>query len=436
MKHWDPESAAAPVAGVPIGCKAVPLVELTERDGDLVEVRDRRGRTKSREVVLVADRAHPRSEVDDDVRLFALATGRRRWSTIRAKYGDRAFDVATELVRADVVHLGCVVDERGVLGEPMWWRPTQASLAAAERQRAEVAARQAGADAERARLADELRGPHPDVAVALEAAISTTAIDVLTAAGSDLLAGVVHAGPRAFVQSHFAHTKAHDVRGVLLSAGVGLGVLDRLGLRRGDRIGLGGPIVVTTDAGRVDLAPLRGPVTVRLDQHGLDASTDRPVLVVVENLQPAETLCAQYADLAVVYTAGQFGDDAAHVLRRLTAGGARVVAITDADLGGVRIAHRVRQACPHAEIVDVGRWPHPERPRFPVDGATIAQLDGWTDDPLVGDFAAGILARGYPVEQELATLDIVRSRITADDHLLRRARRSTARARDSPSPTL
>ena len=415
MKHWDPASAAAPVAGVPLGCRAVPLVELTERDGEMVEVRDRRGRTKLREVVLVADGAHPPAEVSAEVRRYALATGRRRWSTVRAKYREHAFDVAVDLVRADVVHLGCTVDDRGLLGEPMWWRPTPEALASDERERAEFAAQEAGADAERARLVDQLRGPFPEVAAALDRTTSTTAVEVLTAAGTDLLAGIVHAGPRAFVQSHFAHTKAHDVRGVLLSAGVGGDVLDRLGLRRGDRIGLGGPIVVTTDAGHVDLAALRGPVTIRLDQPGLEASTERPVVVVVENLQPAETLCAQHPDLPVVYTAGQFGDDAAQVLRRLAAGGARVVAITDADLGGVRIARRVRQACPDAEIIDVGEWAHPERQRFSADSAAVAELERLAHDPLVGQFAAAILARGYPVEQELATLDIVRSRVIEGD---------------------
>jgi hypothetical protein len=117
-----------------------------------------------------------------------------------------------------------------------------------------------------------------------------------------MIAGIEHAGPRAFAQAHFADTKAHDVVGILRKAGIPEDILERLGLRRGDRIGLGGPIVMTTSAGSVSLAPLRGPVLIRLDQPGLSASTCAEAVVIVENLQPAEALCARHPDLAVVYS--------------------------------------------------------------------------------------------------------------------------------------
>jgi hypothetical protein len=234
---------------------------------------------------------------------------------------------------------------------------------------------------------------------------------VIAAAATDLMAGIDHAGPRAFAQAHFDGTKAHDVRGVLSAAGVSGAVLEQLGLRRGDRIGLGGPITISTHAGLIDLSPMRGPVIIRLDQPGLELSTPAQTIVVIENLQPAEIVCARYPTLPVVYTAGQFGDDAATLLSRLADSGKRIVCIVDADLGGVRIARRLVEAAPAAEIIDVGSWPHPTRQPFPPDGIAVQGLHGLTKDQLVGDFATSVLDRGYPVEQELATLDIVRSTV-------------------------
>lgn len=128
----------------------------------------------------------------------------------------------------------------------------------------------------------------------------------------------------------------------------------------------------------------------------------------MENLQPAEVVCARYPGLPVVYTAGQFGDDAGHLLEQLAAAGKRIVTVVDADLGGVRIARRIIEAAPNAEIVDVGRWPHSPHSGFPPNGIAAKGLRALSSDPLVGSFAAAVLERGYPVEQELATLDIVR----------------------------
>ena len=118
MKSWDRDGPAAPVHGVPTGCRAVPLVEVVERDGARVEVRDRRRRQKTTEVVLVADPDHQLGDVDHALRKFALGSGRRRWSTVAGRYGDDAFDVALRLVRAGVVELACEIDERGTVGTP------------------------------------------------------------------------------------------------------------------------------------------------------------------------------------------------------------------------------------------------------------------------------------------------------------------------------
>ncbi|MGH9279070.1 MAG: hypothetical protein ACRD12_13320 [Acidimicrobiales bacterium] len=59
-------------------------------------------------------------------------------------------------------------------------------------------------------------------------------------------------------------------------------------------------------------------------------------------------------------------------------------------------------------VVDVGRWPHPARWEFPPEGIAAKGLRALSGDPLIGSFAAAMLERGYPVEQELATLDIMR----------------------------
>ncbi|MBA2283095.1 MAG: DUF2399 domain-containing protein [Acidimicrobiia bacterium] len=393
------------------------MVEVVERDGELVEVRDRRQRRKTNEVVLVHDPNHPAGPVVEADRLFALGAGRRRWSTVVGRYGDEAFEVALSLVRGRVVHLACGVDSRGILGGPRWWQPTEEAAVAVSTARARTIESEQQRDAERESLATALAANFPEVASALRSARSPVAIAVITAAAGDLLAGIDHAGPRAFAQAHFDGTKAHDVAAVLTAANVPAAVLEQLGLRRGDRIGLGGPIVVTTTDGSVDLAPIRGPVALRLDQPHLGISTTECTVVVIENLQPAEVVCARHPALPVVYTAGQFGDDAACLLELLASTGTRVVAIVDADLGGVRIARRVLQAAPAAEVIDVGAWPHPPRPPFDPDGPAMVGLRALADDPLIGWFAASVLDRGYPVEQELATLDIVRHRvIRGPDH--------------------
>jgi hypothetical protein len=408
VKHWDPDGLAASVIGVPDGCRAVPIVELVNRDGTLVEVRDRRGRHKTNEVVLVADPLHPPRSPEEELVRFATATGRRRWQTIEKRFGDRATEIALDLVRADVVHLGCSVDERGCVGAPRWWAPTPAASekASADVDEATQARRRDRTEAER--LADEIEAEVPEMAVALREATLAQTLEVLAAAATDLLEGVEHAGPRAFAQAHFSNTKAHDVRSILASAGAPPTVFERLGLRRGDRIGIGGPFLISTERGALDLAPLRGPVILRLDQPGLEISTDGDTIVVIENLQPAEIVCARYPALPVLYTAGQFGDDAAAILGGLDECGKRIVCIVDADLGGVRIARRVVEAARRAEIVDVGEWPHPTRERFRADGVAVRDLQRLAVDPLIGPFASTVLERGYPVEQELMTLEVVK----------------------------
>jgi hypothetical protein len=84
-----------------------------------------------------------------------------------------------------------------------------------------------------------------------------------------------------------------------------------------------------------------------------------------------------------------------------------VVAIVDADLGGVRIARRILRAVPFAELIDVGTWEHPTSASFEPGGVPTRGLHLLVEDVLVGAFASAVLERGHPVEQEFATLAIV-----------------------------
>lgn len=409
MKNWDPEDSPAPVFGVPEGCRAVRVVTLIERDGEQIEQRDRRGRTKTTEVALVRDNNHPTPVVEASVLRFARGAKDRRWATVESRYGSAGLELALQLVRAGESELVCQVDSRGHVGSPRKLVRTTAATGAEQEARAVQQRGQQARNEERRSLADRITPAHPSVARALNHSnISSTAHAVLVAAAQDLVDGIQHAGPRAFAQFHFGDTKQHDVRDVLRSAGVDDGVLELLGLRRGDRIGLGGPIKLSLPKGVVDLAPLRGPVHLRLDQPELIAVTDAPMVLILENLQPAEVVCMKYPDLAVVYTAGQFDDGASRLMADLCAD-RRAVAIVDADVGGVRIAQRIIAAVPHVEVVDVGEWPHMEGESIPADGLVAEQLEGLGQEQLIGDFATAVRRRGYRVEQEQSTLAIVES---------------------------
>lgn len=407
MKHWDSEDSPAPVFGVPEGCRAVRVVAVIERDGEVLEQRDRRGRTKTTEVALVRDTNHPVPVVDASLLRFARGARDRRWTTVESRYGAAGLELALQLVRAGESELICQVDSRGHVGSPRKLVRTGAGTDAEEAARAVLKRGRQSRSEERRSLADLIAPAHPSVARALtNPNISSAAHTVLVAAAQDLVDEIQHAGPRAFAQFHFGDTKQHDVRDVLHSAGVDDGELELLGLRRGDRIGLGGPIKLSLPNGVVDLAPLRGPVHIRLDQPELMPLTDAPLVLILENLQPAEVVCMKYPDLVVVYTAGQFDDGASRLMADLCAD-RRAVAIVDADLGGVRIAQRILAAIPHVLVVDVGEWPHTEGESFQADGSVAGQLERLGHEPLVGTFASAVRHRGYRVEQEQSTLAIV-----------------------------
>jgi hypothetical protein len=223
---------------------------------------------------------------------------------------------------------------------------------------------------------------------------------VLVYAAENLAAGVSHDGPRAFSQAHFTHTKAReDVAAILLDGSASEASLLALGLRRSPYLGLGGPVTLHTATGHVlDFGALDGPVRFRADQRTpVTATTTAVTQLVIENLQAAEAACDTYPDLAVTWTAGQPADSALRLIAHLADQVKHVLIITDADLGGVRIAQRVLAALNHpetADVIDVGEQPHTKR--APFGPYSMTSLQAARRDNHVGALVTACLTRGYP----------------------------------------
>lgn len=194
---------------------------------------------------------------------------------------------------------------------------------------------------------------------------------------------------------------------MLRAAGVDDQALICLGGRRSSRLGIAGPVTAEISGRMIDLGMLDGPVLLRSGQPQLLLRLARPApLVVVENLQAAETLADQLQEVAVVYTAGLLSQAALRHLAELAGTADTVLLVPDADLGGVRIAEQVLKDVPAPQLVDIGALPHsPGRP-WPEDGASIRGLRAARGGP-AGALAQACLERCYPVEQELATLEAV-----------------------------
>jgi Protein of unknown function C-terminus (DUF2399) len=423
----EPAEPVAPPATDQPGRQRVPLLDLPNGlvavtiprsgpTGRRVPV-DRRGRLAARRVDLIAEPpppAHARTPAglsDADAR-WMLAAGSRRWESIHGRFGPAALDIALSLVYAGAVVLRCEVQGELSLGRPLGWRLTEAWS-----QRAAEIRTRAGTHAEvwrqRAQLAAAaVRDIDQDLAAALSSARGTEPrLPTLVYAAEDLTAGITHDGPRAFSQAHFGHTKARDdATDILGAAGIRDASLFALGLRRSPYLGLGGPVVLHTGDTTLDLSLLDGPILLRADQRRRPAlATTADVLLVVENLQAAESACDAFPHVAIVWTAGQPADAALGLMASLAYELEQFVIVPDADLGGVRIAQRVLTALPvHAStaIIDVGQQPHPARE--PFGPASLAGLRSALNGPAV-NLAAACLTRGYPVEQEAAT----RAAITA-----------------------
>jgi hypothetical protein len=237
---------------------------------------------------------------------------------------------------------------------------------------------------------------------------------VLAAAALDLSDGVVHANPRAFSATHFGDSKVRDdAAEILRDVGVHPAVVHALGLRRSARIGLGAGIDVIVGGQPIPLSQLDGPVLLRADQTGMQCVLRGQLLVIVENLQAAETLCDRLrrqliaAVVGVVYTAGVPGREALVHLAGLCRQAQATLLTPDADLGGVRIAATILNAIEadsrrKVTLCDVGAYTHTPQRRWAPDSISVAGLR----DALGGlaeSLATACLRRGYRVEQEETT---------------------------------
>jgi hypothetical protein len=347
------------------------------------------------------------------------------------KLGDQAARVAFDLVRCGAVYLKCAVTEELSLGPPDGWYLTEIATASAARRAA--AADSARADLDRHRLAvltrlmvllDSTADPHQDqgtnpagvsrdavesLTAALEGTHGPARLPVLIAAAEDLLDGIKHGSPRDFSLAHFIHSKERDdVAYLLADVGVPDEIADALGIRRSPRLGVADAIDAIVAGQNVPLSLLDGPVLIRADQPGLTLATTARSLVIVENLQAAESLLSQSRvnvsprPLAIVYCAGQPSPPARRLIASLCIQTDATLLCPDADLGGVRIAQAILDELPPAvactvEVSDPGEWPHSPQPPWPADGATVVGLTRALGGP-VSALARACLARGYRVE--------------------------------------
>lgn len=411
-----PDPVRVPLHGVPVG-----LAALAAAKPDGTVPHDRKGRAVPKRIVLTSDgsRAPAAPGGDTGVTMpsdearWMTASPTRRWTTVEGRLGERARDCATALARSGVLTISC-----GVLGLDVG-PPTAVTLtpdwaALCRNDRDSRAAHVSGLRDRAAALAPEVETIDSGLAAALAAAKGhEKTLPVLVAAAEDLLAGVAHDGPRAFSQAHFGDTKARDdAPAILTAAGVFPQALGALGLTRSPYVGLGGAVVVTGRTGeRTDLWQFPGPVRFRVDPDP-DYFSARPepddgsvTLAVIENLQAAETVCDAFGlTTSVVWCAGQPADRPLDLIASLAARADRVLIAPDADWGGVRIAARIVGALPPGtdfEILDAGTAPHDKREPFGTASREgLGMVKHAAPDERLRMFAAAVLARGYPVEQE------------------------------------
>lgn len=426
-------------------------VELRRRDGALVVPVDRRGRVKAESIRLVAPvpalrevrigdgdgqfedaqvaMTHPApmsvrlvttgTHQIDEVNLtasdwrFILGADRRTWNVTAERFGSAAVRVATALAEAGVVELVVPLTVgRSDIEHPVRWHLTPAWAAIARDMTSHRAQTHTTQTARALDLAAKVHARDPGLADALTTtAAHSPNLPIFMAAAQDLLDGVTHDGPRAFSQTHFGHTKAReDAPERLRAAGTSESTLDALGLRRSPYVGLGGPV----NAAAWDVSGWPGPVQFRADPHrDLNAhlAPSARTVLLVENLQAAETVCDQHPDVATVWFAGQPATTVVTICAQLAAQaadcGLPVLIAPDADLGGVRIAARLLEHMPAAaqiQVIDAGTTHHGAREPFgtvSLDALTaFTNTDVGPHSHLLHQFASAVIARGYPVEQE------------------------------------
>jgi hypothetical protein len=389
---------------LPEGLVAVPRQRRTG-DGSATSGRDRRGRAKLDEVEIVArEPVIDKVELDEGELRFVLGANRRSWKVIHQRYGAAALQRAHALATAGVVCLRCRVDDDLRLALPSSWQLTDAwrarreqALATRNEERHYWQERQTAAATAVAPVCAEL-------AEALRRSLPLNpTLPVLVYAAEDLAADFVNDGPRAFSQRHFGHTKERDdVAHILREAGVTVDVLKRLGVQRSGRIGVAGPIIVSAKGTSYSARAFDGPQLLRTDQPGLTLSLEQPgELVLIENLQAAETVADRHPELAVVYGAGYTGPRALALIEHLAGRATQVLLIPDADADGVAIATRWLSVAPKATIVDIGEIEH--EATMPLPAWSRRKLADHAEGP-AGSFAQAILERGYPLEEEMLVI--------------------------------
>lgn len=408
MRRASFRETSLPISGLPVGVSAHAVGRLAE--GEVTLLRDRRGRSRVSEVILTTSNGESSSEEVPDPG-FVLGKIERRWSTVQSRWGEQAWRRSIELVRAGVIELRCRVHDPLSLGEPVRWCLTDRWAAKAkglQEARSAASLDWRGRGERAASLVEDLC---PQLTQAIRNGRTggpASSFAIWVYAAEDLAEGAVHRSPRAFAQAHLGHTKAADVVSILRGIGVEEETLVQLGLRRSSRIGVAG-IYALVDNAAVDLDRLDGPTLLRADQAGLTLrlrGRDAP-LAVVENLQAAESIVDELSDFAVFYTAGLMGARALRHLSTLATEARVVLVCCDADLGGVRITEQVLSVAPNATVLDVGEWEHPKRPPFAPGGVSERGLEAALKGPAAA-FARACLTRGYPVEQELGAVELLR----------------------------
>ncbi|WP_030396123.1 DUF2399 domain-containing protein [Kitasatospora purpeofusca] len=372
-------------------------------------------------------------------RRFILGATPRSWSTVKARFGEDAWELAIELVLAGTVTLRCEVTDDMALGAPTQWHLTTAGRghARVDQEARDVQTQRRTRALQRARDAianlqvlpegiveDDLRQLDEALARELERpAPANKRIALLTALASDLHQGTRHTSTRAFSLAHTRNSKTWDdaIR-ALRESGVPTTLAEAIGLRGHSRIGLGGPITAMPGDHRRPLDDL-GIVLIPAATRGLNLQLHSRTLIVVENLQAAD---AAYEELrtsrrtpGIVYHAGMPSHDIRHHIANLAEQAATIIIAPDADLGGVRIATAIwNSLTPHARqrstICDVGLTPtHPPQAPWPPDSPVWRDLRAMLASPAAA-LADGCLRRGYPVEQEGCITEAVVALVESD----------------------
>lgn len=415
MSPSGPEAHRIPLSSLPAG------TEGWITGPSSAPLRDRRGNLKARTVDLRATSPAPADPAtlpdltSTDLTWLLSATSRAAQAWER-RFGTRTLPLVHALTAAGVVHaryhltpnLGVGALQKTLLTDP--WLTVAAQRG---QDRLHDSGRlQTSAHALVSALATRDQEPELEAWLSRVSGTEPRLPDVL-AATQDLLDGAVHDGPRAFSQRHFGDTKTNDdIASVLRVVGATSDMLDRLGIARAQYVGLAGPVrVLTTElAARpvVEVQAVRGPVLLRADQQlRLQLLPGARAVIVVENLQAAETLARHQPDVALIHTNGQPGEPLLALVAPLVRQtDVPVHVICDADLGGCRIAQRVLTLAPAALVHDIGAHPHTRGREFAQ--ASLDGLGALLASP-VAPLARACLDRGYVVEQESATRAAVRS---------------------------